>query len=594
MILSFLDISASNCSSISSSESDSWNSVAPSYPLVLTWNVSIKDLRKKIAGCTDEEMVKFTLKDGSCTMTVTGKRCTPKDVEPQQVCKRRIVQRSPVRHVTSTAGEDNGHAAMAMPLAQVHPEVEKSPRAQRPHMNKRKSKKKQTYLNCPICPPNTVRRNSMRRHAVEFHLPWFVVPDLTCWTCREAFRAKEKLNAHVEASCANGGFDEHHVATWCHLMNSLISRLRFDLDCGDNNELMMIAKRIAEAKSTNVTFMQQEELSLMICHAEYQGNVTVEKSALSLDTMAHDSCLVDWRVIFWLMAEAGHDDGKKLTLDCTTARVGAVDDSHCHLREWAERHGMREHMVATRGGEDKPNLGRVITNWCWPNRWLEIPRDIVHTSSTEILHTVGVHPSVINRHGCISNDEWARLEDLLDHKEVVGLGEVGLDYKETTGLQGQLDQRKFLRQAADLAHRRKLPMVLNLCGRCSDEKQEIHLECIDILRERLSSDAKLHIHCFLGPKQAAESWLSYFPNTMFGCGPVIMGSNVSSDVRETFTYLPSTAILLETDTPYYRCKEIQHPWQVSHILNRLASLRHEEVDILGQQIYKNCTKMYKS
>ena len=597
MMLSFVDMSTSSCSSTSSSSSSTSStssSEASRYPLVSTFTLSVRDLRKKIAGCADEEMVKFTIKEGACVMTVTGKRCAQKDTVTRH--KRRVMCRSPERHEESAASEDN--TTTDMPTEPIMPTVTSSVQnarvnRRRPRRVRRQVKKKQKHMKCPICPPYTVHRNSLRRHAVEFHLPWFVVPDLACWTCREPFRAKERLREHIEASCVNGGFDDLHVTTWCHLMNNLISRLRFDLNCRDNKSLMTIAKGITDTKSTNVLFMQQEELSLLICHAEYQGSANVDRNELSLHIMGHESCLVDWRVIFWLIAETDNRDMRELALTCTSVPVGAVDDSHCHLKEWANHHGMTERMVGY-VQEGDPNLGRVITNWCWPNRWLEIPCEVEHYKDTEILHTMGVHPNVVGQQGGLSHEEWARLESLLDRKEVVGLGEVGLDYKKTTNLRGQLDQRRFLRHAADLARERKLPMVLHLRGRCSDEKEEIHFECIDILRERLPSDAKLHVHCFSGPMRAAQSWLSHFPNTMFGCGPVIMGNNVPSDVREAFIHLPSTALLLETDAPYYRCKEIEHPWQVSQILNRLASWRQEAVDILGSQIYKNCTKMYKS
>ena len=90
--------------------------------------------------------------------------------------------------------------------------------------------------------------------------------------------------------------------------------------------------------------------------------------------------------------------------------------------------------------------------------------DIYGQRSQASRHTMGVHPHVVGQQGGLSNEEWARLESPLDRKEVVGLGEVGLDYKKTTNLRGELEQRRFLRHVADLARERKLPMVLHLRG----------------------------------------------------------------------------------------------------------------------------------
>ena len=38
----------------------------------------------------------------------------------------------------------------------------------------------------------------VRRHAVRHHLPWFVVPDTECWTCKRQYGSSSQLKKNVD------------------------------------------------------------------------------------------------------------------------------------------------------------------------------------------------------------------------------------------------------------------------------------------------------------------------------------------------------------------------------------------------------------
>ena len=53
---------------------------------------------------------------------------------------------------------------------------------------------------CKLCSAGTFISTPVIRHAVRHHLPWFVVPDTACWTCKR--RLKRSLARHLmEARC---------------------------------------------------------------------------------------------------------------------------------------------------------------------------------------------------------------------------------------------------------------------------------------------------------------------------------------------------------------------------------------------------------
>ena len=74
-----------------------------------------------------------------------------------------------------------------------------------------------------------VHFHSSERHAVRHHLPWFVVPDTACWTCKRQYGSRGQLKNHVDEERIKSDLDPHvdqephqmlgqeHVVEWCEL-----------------------------------------------------------------------------------------------------------------------------------------------------------------------------------------------------------------------------------------------------------------------------------------------------------------------------------------------------------------------------------------
>jgi TatD DNase family protein len=72
-------------------------------------------------------------------------------------------------------------------------------------------------------------------------------------------------------------------------------------------------------------------------------------------------------------------------------------------------------------------------------------------------------------------------------------------------------------------------------------------ETFEILDEYKDKELKILMHCFTGSKEFANKLLRF--NTIFSASGIITFKN-STELQETFKFLPLEKILIETDSPF--------------------------------------------
>ena len=70
-------------------------------------------------------------------------------------------------------------------------------------------KRKSREHECKICSACTFISTPVIRHAVRHHLPWIVVPDTTCWTCKTQYEFRAQLKKHVDEERITSELDPH-------------------------------------------------------------------------------------------------------------------------------------------------------------------------------------------------------------------------------------------------------------------------------------------------------------------------------------------------------------------------------------------------
>ena len=193
--------------------------------------------------------------------------------------------------------------------------------------------------------------------------------------------------------------------------------------------------------------------------------------------------------------------------------------------------------------------------------------------------SVGIHPHYAN--GNIPERlNW--LENLIESKQVVAIGEIGLDtVKSSTS---RISQIEWLKGQLAIAQKRNLPVIIH--NRSADEDIENVLSLFPTLRGVL--------HCFsssvaFGTRMANKGWyLSFSGNITYP---------KSDELRQMLAQTPVQQLLLETDSPYltpvpFRGKKENSPAMIPEIYAFAANTRKVSLPILAEQILQNYQTLF--
>lgn len=197
----------------------------------------------------------------------------------------------------------------------------------------------------------------------------------------------------------------------------------------------------------------------------------------------------------------------------------------------------------------------------------------------EIYCALGIHPSEVLK---IKDEDYDLIKMISEHKKVVAIGEIGLDYYwDKSFIEEQ--KKAFIKQI-EIAQILKLPILIH--------DREAHFDCFEILKE--VKDIPVVMHCFSGSLEFA---LQCIENGFYiAFGGVLTFKN-SKKMKEIAKNIPMEYILLETDAPYltpepYRGKE-NHPAYVKFVAEQLALLRDISYDDVVRFTAKNAKRVFK-
>lgn len=197
----------------------------------------------------------------------------------------------------------------------------------------------------------------------------------------------------------------------------------------------------------------------------------------------------------------------------------------------------------------------------------------------DVYCTLGVHP-----HDGKAYTEAAGkfIEDHAHDREVVAVGEIGLDYYYN---QSPIeDQKHAFRAQLAIAKRVGLPVEIHT--------RDAEEDTIEILKE-FKGDVRGVIHCFTGTEWLAKQALDVGFN--ISISGVVTFKNADS-LRSTVKMLPMDRIHVETDAPFLapipmRGKK-NTPAYVLHTAEFVAHLKGVSLETLCEQTKKNALEMF--
>ena len=193
----------------------------------------------------------------------------------------------------------------------------------------------------------------------------------------------------------------------------------------------------------------------------------------------------------------------------------------------------------------------------------------------EVFISLGVHPEDVLE----GFDKVEKLlEENLDNKKLIAVGEIGLDYyysKENKEKQIILFEKQL-----EFAEKHNLPVIVH--------SREATLDTITSLKKY---NVRGVIHCFSGSIETAKEYIKM--GFYIGVGGVVTFKN--TNLKDVIKEIPVERILLETDSPYlspepYRGKQ-NSPKNVSVIANYISNLKCIEINNFSKFVEKKFKKL---
>ncbi len=235
-------------------------------------------------------------------------------------------------------------------------------------------------------------------------------------------------------------------------------------------------------------------------------------------------------------------------------------DSHCHLShkdyENVEQiiENMGKNIMIVSGADHESNIDVVKLCSKYPNIY-----GVLGIHPTEITDNIDAHLSYIENH--------------INDKHIVGIGEIGLDYHYECDRQKQ--KEVFIRQI-QLALKYKKPIVIHT----RDAIQDTY----DILNDENAYQVNVYIHCFSESLEMAKLFIK--KGAKLGIGGIVTFKNAKK-IRKVVENIDLSHILLETDSPYLAPEPLRgtknEPKNVYLVAKKIAELKGisvEEVTIV--------------
>lgn len=192
---------------------------------------------------------------------------------------------------------------------------------------------------------------------------------------------------------------------------------------------------------------------------------------------------------------------------------------------------------------------------------------------------VGLHPEDTKEN---FEEELALLESHIEDRNVIGIGEIGLDYYWDRTFEKQ-QQEVFYRQLC-WARDRQMPLSLHI--------RNAYPDAIQILQRFKPGELSGVMHCFSGGIQEAE-W-AVNRGFAIGVGGVVTFKN--SKLQELLPKIGLEHIVLETDAPYmapvpYRGKTNESSY-IPLIAQKLAEIFQVSLSDVADQTTANARKIF--
>ena len=246
-------------------------------------------------------------------------------------------------------------------------------------------------------------------------------------------------------------------------------------------------------------------------------------------------------------------------------------DTHCHLS-----YDDYDDISLVIKDNVEAGIDKMIISGCTRS---SIEESIKITEEYKNIYlTIGYHPSEAR---FTNTDDLKYLEEQIkSNKKIVGIGEIGLDYR--YGKEDIVEQKELFEKQLKLAEKYNLPVVIHT--------RDATFDTIEILKKypRVRGD----IHCFSGSVETARIYISF--GYMLGIGGVLTFKN--SNLYKVVENVGLDHIILETDSPYltpvpHRGEKNSSKY-IPLIAKRIAEILDVSIEEVSKKTLANTYKLF--
>jgi len=182
--------------------------------------------------------------------------------------------------------------------------------------------------------------------------------------------------------------------------------------------------------------------------------------------------------------------------------------------------------------------------------------------------------------------DYQKYKKLAKSKEVVAIGEIGLDFLyKPKDVKNQEEfkekQKEILKEQILLAKELNLPVILHC--------REAHKEMLEILSDK-KYKVRGVLHCFVGTKKEAKKYLDL--GFYLGFNGIIF----KKDLADVIKYIPIGKILVETDCPYLTPPPAEgrnEPLNIRYVCKKILEIKKMKmIKDFEIQIVKNTKELF--
>lgn len=193
-----------------------------------------------------------------------------------------------------------------------------------------------------------------------------------------------------------------------------------------------------------------------------------------------------------------------------------------------------------------------------------------------LFSTAGVHPH--DARNC-NEQTISTLRALAAHKEVVAIGECGLDFNRD--FSPRPVQEKWFEAQIQLACDLQLPLFLH--------ERDAHTRFVEILAAYKNQLDLAVVHCFTGTKEEAKTYLDL--GFCIGITGWICDERRGRQLQEAAQYIPLDRMMIETDAPFLTPRDLpqkpkdgrNEPAYLPHVAQAIARLLQKNTEEIASE-----------